>query len=165
MTEQQHDAASDAEILFPDEFVTIEGEAVLVREFRYLEGLRAIALARPLLNSLAELLEGSEIDALALDGLIAEHYTAWIELISISTAQPAAWIEGLSSREGQLLSMTFWRVNARFFMERLVFGGALARTMQQMVNPAHSQKSASASSSTPSSSPATAATPATSADD
>lgn len=166
MTEHdnQKDPTSDAEILFPDEFVTIEGDAVLVREFRYLEGLRAIALARPLLNGLAELLEGGEIDALALDGLIAEHYTAWIELISISTDQPAAWIEGLSSREGQALSMTFWRVNSRFFMERLVFGGALARTMRQMVNPAL-PRSGSPSSSTPSSSPATGATPARSATD
>lgn len=156
MTEHEQDAPgqSDAEILFPDEMVTVEGEELLVREFRYLEGLRAIALARPLLQGLAELLEGGEIDALGLDGLISEHHQAWIELIAISTGKPQAWIEGLRDRDGQALSMAFWRVNSAFFMRRLVFGGALARAMQQMASP-----SASASSSTPSSAPATGETP------
>ena len=164
MSEQQAPAAdvaaSDVETLFPDEAVPVEGEEILVREFRYLEGLRAITLARPLFADLAKILEGGEIDALALDGLIAEHHEAWIQLMAISTGEPAAWIEGLRDRDGQALSMTFWRVNSAFFMRRLVFGGALARAMRQMVSP-----SPSASSSTPSSPAATDATPASSPGD
>ena len=157
MSEQEHDSARDAEILFPDETLEIAGETIKVREFRYLEGLRAIALARPLLQGLAELLEQGELDALALDGLIAEHFTAWIALMAISTGKDEAWIEGLRDRDGQTLSMTFWRVNSGFFMRRLVFGGALARAMRQMVNPP--SQSPSANSSTPSSPEATGETP------
>lgn len=154
------EAASDIEILFPDETLEIAGKTVEVREFRYLEGLRAIALARPLLQGLAEMLEDGEFDALALDGLIADHHEVWIQLMAISTDQPATWIEGLPSREGRRLGMTFWRVNSRFFMEPLVFGGALARAMRQMANPSPSR-----SSSTPSSPEATDATPASSPGD
>ncbi|NAW33246.1 DUF6631 family protein [Halomonas alimentaria] len=153
------EAASDIEILLPDEAVTIEGEEILVREFRYLEGLRAIALARPLFAELARILEEGEIDALALDGLIAEHHEAWIQLMAISTGKDESWIEGLRDRDGQTLSMTFWRVNSGFFMRRLVFGGALARAMRQMVAPTTGNPSPSPSSSTPSSVAATDATP------
>ncbi|MDX1464125.1 MAG: DUF6631 family protein [Halomonas sp.] len=160
----EHRPEQDPEILFPDETLEIAGETIEVREFRYLEGLRAIALARPLLKALAELLEDDELDALALDGLIAEHYTAWIALMAISTGKDEAWIEGLRDRDGQTLSMTFWRVNSSFFMRRLVFGGALARAMRQMVAPTTGNPSPSARSSTPSSVAATDATPESSPD-
>lgn len=152
---------NDPEILFPDEMVTIGGEQIEVREFRYLEGLRAIALAKPLIAELAKLLEGGDIDAIALDALIANHYQAWIEMISMSTGKPVSWVEELRDRDGQALGMTFWRVNSGFFMRRLVFGGALARAMQQLVNPPL-KKSGSPKFSTPSSSPATDTTPPTS---
>ena len=88
---------------------------------------------------------------------IRDSYSAWIELISLSTGQPIPWIEGLRDRDGQALSMTFWRVNSGFFTRRLVFGGALSRAMRQMLNPA--SPSPSPSSSTPSSPVATDATP------
>lgn len=160
MSESANKMASDADILFPDETLEIAGQTIEVREFRYLEGLRAIALARPLLEDLAKTLEEGDLDALALEGLLGEHSAAWISLMSISTGQPREWIEGLRNREGQRLSMTFWQVNSGFFMRRLVFGGALARAMRQMVSP-----SPSGSSSTPSSPEAMDATPASSPGD
>ncbi len=80
--------------------------------------------------------------------------------MTISTGRPVEWIESLSDRDGQTLSMTFWRVNSGFFMRRLVFGGALAKTLQHLVNP-----SPSAPSSTPSSEPDTGGTPTTSPGD
>jgi hypothetical protein len=154
------DNANDLEVLFPDETLNIAGEQVEVREFRYLQGLQALPLARPILVGLGELLQDQTLDPLALEALIAEHQDAWLALIAISTGRPVAWIQGLRDGEGMRLSLAFWRVNAGFFMRRLVFGGALAVALKQRVSP-----SPSASSSTPSSAPATAATPATSPSD
>ena len=146
---------NDAAILFPDETVEIDGEQVTVREFRYLEGLRAAALARPLLAGLREIIEtDDDIEPEALDALIGEHTDIWVQLIAMSTGLSAERIGELSDRDGVTLSMAFWRVNGPFFTRRLLLASAVASGL--------SGRSRSRKSSTSSSAPATAATTGTS---
>lgn len=117
----------DAAILFPDETLTLAGEEVMVREFRYAEGLRAAALARPLLAGLRALIEAQgDIEPEALDGLIGEHQAVWVDLLAMSAGRDAEWVGGLTDRDGLALSMAFWRANGPFFTRRLVVAAALA---------------------------------------
>ncbi|MBB3231703.1 DUF6631 family protein [Halomonas stenophila] len=153
-----HRPEQDPEILFPDETLRIGGEKIRVREFRYAEGLRAIALGRPILAALREHLEADDIEPEVLDGVIAEHSDAWLQLIAMSIGKDVAWVEQLADADGLSLSMAFWRVNSAFFMRRLVLGGGLAGGLKSLA----ANLSPSPRSSTPSSMPATDATPPTS---
>jgi hypothetical protein len=160
MSEAQQEEGSgveDAEILFPDETLELSGEQVTVREYRYLEGLRASVVARPILAGLRELIEaceGREIDPEALDELIGEHAEAWVGLIALATGRDPQWIKSLSDGDGLNLSLAFWRVNGPFFTRRLVIAGALRQGLRGL--------SRSPRSSTSSSGPATDETPPTS---
>lgn len=144
---------SDAEILFPDETIEVGGKSVTVREFRYVEGLKAAAIARPFLAGLrAFISEREEIDPESLDALIGVHSDVWVQLISISTREPIDWLVNLSDEDGLELSMTFWRVNASFFTRRLVMGSVVAMKMRSE-SPTPSQNSSqpdSAKTTTPS---------------
>ena len=123
----------DAEVLFSDEPVEVAGETVTVREFRYLEGLRAAAVARPILAALRELMD--EFDTMApesIDALIGEHHDAWVQLLAMSTDKDPEWVKGLPDREGLELSMVFWRVNGPFFTRRLILAGAMQRGLDSL---------------------------------
>jgi hypothetical protein len=140
---------SDAEVLFAGEEITIGGETIMVREFRYLEGLKATAIARPILAGLRALIEArADFAPEALDALISEHHEAWLALISMSTGRPVEWIATLNDKAGIALSLTFWSVNGPFFTRRLVLAGALAAELGKL---SRSRKSS------PSSSPADSA--------
>lgn len=134
--------------------MTVGGEAVEVREFRYLEGLQAAGLARPVLAGLRELIEAEgEIQLEALDALIGAHADTWLTLIGMSTGRDLEWLAALSDQDGLALSLAFWRVNGPFFTRRLV----LAAAAKGQATPSRSPKS-----SPPSSAPATEATTTTS---
>ncbi|GEK71599.1 MULTISPECIES: DUF6631 family protein [Halomonas] len=156
MSEQQ--AEQDPEILFPDETLCICGEEIRVHEFRFAEGLRAIALARPILSALREIPEGED-DPELVDHVLADHLDAWLALIAMSTDKDVAWVRSLPDADGQSLSMVFWRVNGAFFMRRLVLAGGLADSIRGVANLCPSRKSSPSSSP-----PDTAEAPTTSAD-
>lgn len=149
------DESQDAEVLFPDREVSVGGETVTVREFRFGELGRVTPIARPLLDALGAIAGGVDpADDLGLwESIVAEHHDACVELIAISTGRPASWVRGLIDGDGQALMMTFWAVNASFFLRRLV-----SRELQRRA----AGRSASSTSSRPSSAPDTAETPPTS---
>lgn len=120
----------DAEILFPDQTLEVGGEQVTVREFRYAEGLQAAVIGKPIMTTLRRLIQGDdEIDAEAIDDLIAEHADTWMQLISLSTGKGVEWISKLGNDDGMLLSMVFWEVNGPFFMKRLVMAATVGQTL------------------------------------
>lgn len=126
-------APEDAEILFSDETITIGKEQIVVREFRYLEGLAATPIARPIIQGLRELVAHSgDFEPEALDELIATNRDAWLELVSMSTGKPVEWIAGLRDRAGTDLSLAFWRVNGPFFTRRLQLATALAAGLARL---------------------------------
>lgn len=118
-------AVSDLEMLSPDRTLELEGRAVTVRAFRFIEGLRATPLARPIvadLRALAERQDGIAADDI-LD-LLSRHAEVWLELIALATGESVAWLRERPDEQAIALAMTFWQVNAGFFMTRL---GLMAR--------------------------------------
>lgn len=157
---QQPDPAADLDLLFPDREVTVadpETEIpvdLTVREFRFREGLEAQALARPLIDALAEIIEGDdEIGAEAIAGALAEHADTWLELIARASGVPPGWLASLADADGDALSEAMWDANRAFFTRRAV-AAVTARVKKRMAAAAESP---SPKSSTASSAPDTGA--------
>lgn len=140
------DKADDVEVLFADEEITLAGESIVVREFRYSDGLKAAALARPLFVDLREMMQNqaADIEAEALDCLIGTHHGIWMQLIAMSTGQTVEWVQALPDRHGVALSMAFWRVNGPFVTRRLVLAGAVAAGLERLFRSRRSSRSSSA---------------------
>lgn len=162
------DTGADAElaVLFPDVDVTVRdpdtGASVelTVREFRFLEGLRAQVLAQPFIAALADAVgtgdEGA-LDAPAIAAVLAEHAALWLELVARACERDAAWLARLADADGDRVSEAMWSANGDFFMRRVVASVA-ARTRAE-------NRSSSPSSSTSSCAPDTGAdTPASPSD-
>ena len=136
MSESPHDAAAELAVLFPDVELTVRdpdtGEAVAltVREFRFLEGLRAQALAGPFVEGLAELVGTGDIDALdpaAIAGLMNDHAEVWIALTARACDREPEWLARLSDIDGDALSEAMWSANSGFFTRRVVASVVAAR--------------------------------------
>ncbi|MBA1147422.1 hypothetical protein H0Z60_10175 [Ectothiorhodospiraceae bacterium WFHF3C12] len=151
MTEQD---AEDLEVLLPDRTLTVGGEEITVREFRFGDSFRVVPLARPILADLAALrgTESNGEDLAVFEDLLARHWERILDLIAISADRPREWIERLPDQDGQTLAWTFWAVNGPFFMRRLV-ADELTRTSRKESGPG------SSTSSTPSSQAGTGGMP------
>lgn len=139
MGEQKAD--DDSQVLYPDATITIDGRDIEVREFRYEEGLRAAAIARPIITAMRDMLpeNDSEIDLTALEQIMGDNAQAWMELIALSTGQDVDWLRSLSDRDGLNLSILFWEVNAPFFTRRLVLAAASEQEASRSPSPKSSQ--------------------------
>jgi len=142
------DGEDDLAILFPDRHVTIAGKAVVMREFRWAEGLRLQALIAPIVQHLAHLAEQGELmQAAALDALFADHADDLLLLIATACDQPVEWVTALSDRDGSNLRLLWWTVNVPFFATR-VRERLQANHLHQLAGPMSSP-----SSSTPDTTP------------
>lgn len=113
---------AEPDIIFPDRTLPIGGEEVAVHEFRYLEGLRAAAVAQPLLSDLLTLIQNEDAMGLPeLDRIIENNADVWVQLLAMSIGKTADWLAGLSDKDGTLLSMTFWEINGPFLLRRVAF--------------------------------------------
>ena len=159
-------------VLFPDRDVTVRDPdtgaevSLTVREFRFREGLEATALARPLLAALAALVpsaedgtdvEGEGPDALAIEGVLANHVALWLELSARACGRDADWLARLGDADGRALSEAMWGANGGFFLRRVVAQVA-SQARGRRVSPLRSP-----ACSTSSSAPATATATSTSA--
>ena len=145
-TTAKTEPASDLDILAPDCTVHIGGEEVTVKEFTFLTGLRAEAVARPIIKELAQRYLSADNQEPPLDDLaetFGRNADAFLELLTISTGKERAWLEGLTDMEGRLLMLTFWTVNSAFFMSRLVLGAiaSLAAQRKERPEPSDGEKS------------------------
>jgi len=148
-----HAPADELDVLFPDVDLTVRdpdtGAAVelTVREFRFLEGLRAQATARPFTEALAEVIgtaDESALDAPAIAGVLAEHGETWLALTAAACDRDPEWLARLRDVDGDAVSEAMWSANGGFFMRRVVAAVAAARKGVK-------RGSRSPSSSTPSS--------------
>ncbi len=115
----------EEEILFPDIDLELDGHPVKISEYRFIDGMKVNVLARLMLVDLAALFStaGADHDAIsmpALNAIFGQHAEVVLELIALSTGENPLWIADLSDDDGQLLLMTWWRVNSAFFTRRLV---------------------------------------------
>lgn len=139
------DDTNDLDVLLPDRDIEIGGEQVTVREFSFVQGLKAEPLVRPMVADLQALF-AEDADEVVEFSRLAEvfgrHAEAFLGLIALSCGRPSDWLERLSDGDGQLLAMTFWTVNSRFFTRRLV---------TRALTAAHRAAASSAAASAPSS--------------
>lgn len=136
--------SNDAEILYPDQALEIDGQRLVVREFRYREGLEIMGLARPFLSGLNGLMESGVVSPEDLDGLIAEHRDIWLTMVARSCGRDFDWVAALPDRSAMELQMAFWGANSGFFTRRLLFRAALAAGLDR--KPSASRKSSPRSS-------------------
>ncbi|MYE01468.1 MAG: hypothetical protein F4Y03_09335 [Alphaproteobacteria bacterium] len=156
--------AAELEALFPDRDVTVrdpdtgEDVTLTVREFRFLDGLRAQVLARPIVEALAGIAEDpAAIDAPAVADVLGQHAELYLQLIALAIkARDPDWFARLRDVDGDAVSMAMWEVNSGFFMRRVI-SLLVARKRKAAGSP-------SGASSTPSSGPGTAADTTTSPD-
>lgn len=131
------------EVLFSDQVVVIGGQEITVREFRFLEGLKVAAEARPIIAGLRDLAKSGTPPAEAIDQLISEHAELWVRLVARACDRDAAWVAALPDTEASALNLAFWGTNGRFFGRRLVLHAALD---QAATKPSAGVRSSSISS-------------------
>jgi hypothetical protein len=124
----------DLQILHPDMDIKINGEALTVREYGFVEGLRLRPLIKPILAAITELFDsGAEVTVDHVLGLLADHYETALQLVAVSIDRDMAWMESLGDKEGQELMMVWWAVNGPFFVrsvKRAKLAQALTRSRQ-----------------------------------
>jgi hypothetical protein len=114
---------ASAEILFPDRTVETRSGPVTVREFRFLESLRATLVSRPLIESLAALFrsaEGGHVPLIDVLAVFAAHPDIVLDLLELATGRSRDEIAIQSIADGHALLMALWEANQDFFTEQLL---------------------------------------------
>lgn len=124
----------EANVLHPDETIQILGSTlrvvhveteameVRVREFTFGQEMEIEPDAQPIIEAMGEVLDENP-DALNWNQLIAaaaRQPQAFKKLLSVSTGLTPEQLDGLKSRDGRMVVVTFFRVNWDFFLDRLV---------------------------------------------
>lgn len=149
--------ANDLAVLQPDHEITIAGEVITVREYRFFEGLKLRAKAKPFFDDLYALFDQSAA-APSFDDVcdvLGRHEQAVVDMVAQASGCNEAWIRALDDQDGDALLLTWWLANAGFFIRRVMRRAAQARF-------ASASQSAGDGSSTSSSPADTSASPLTS---
>lgn len=133
---QGNAAAPDLEVLHPERDVKLSVGEFTVREYGNVEWLRLLPQAEPLVTSLAEMLQAlmapSYEDVLMA---IARHTDALLPLVAQAVDQDMDWIETLQGNDLENLLMTWWGVNAHFFVRRAQNRVAVTYQEQALARP------------------------------
>ncbi|WP_170563020.1 DUF6631 family protein [Ruegeria atlantica] len=120
-------ATDEAAILLPDRDLEITDPktgkpvTVTVREFRFLDGLKVQAEARPLIEAMAALIdEDGGMTPARLGEVLGRHADLWIGICAVATGREAEWIARVREPEAGAFSMAVWQVNSGFFTARLL---------------------------------------------
>lgn len=148
----------DLAILHPERSLTLAGREITVREYGHIEGLRLLAWAKPFTDGLyATIACGSQAPNVAtMAALLATHADLVRDMAAQAADVEPQWVEILNDVDGDLLIMTWWQVNAGFFIRRL-----LARAAAEKLEE---RQRAGAASTPHSSEPDSGALPTTSDD-
>jgi len=119
-----NDTADDLGILHPDQTITLAGEEITVREFPHIDGIKAGAIARAMIEDLGAAIDAdaASVDYGTVEDVFSRHTDTLVRLESMSTGKPEDWVRALNDADGRVLDMTFWVVNSGFFTRRLVTG-------------------------------------------
>jgi len=142
--EKEKGEQNEGEILHPERELMLNGELVIVNEFSFLQGMKADALAQPLIADMSALFHKDEHSAdpsyASLTAMFDKHADIVMQLLSLATGKNIEWIEQLGDTEGQSLLMTFWSINSHFFINRLLIMGtehSMAITPASVASTAH----------------------------
>lgn len=109
--------ADDLEILHPEREVTIAGRRLVVREYGFIEGLRLLPLADPLIEDLrAHLEDGQPWGVQAVHAMLGRHAEAVVQLVAMAADVEPEWIDSLDQDAGTALMFWWWTVNGPFYM-------------------------------------------------
>lgn len=140
---KQGQADKDAEILFPEADLTINGEVITVNEIKFTQGLKIGAQIKPMINALADLFnEEEEPEFEDIAAIFAANDQALKQMISLTTGKDLEWIDSLGDSDGQNLMMTVWMVNRDFFTRRVVSKGMAAHLKSRQNQSALEKSSA-----------------------
>lgn len=126
----------EADILFPERDLVINGKTITVREFTYLQSLQAASEAKSFIAALSDLVndETTMIDLAALDGVANDHSDCWIALLAKASSKDADWVAGLNDADGNLLAMAFWEINGPFLWRRVAAAKAVKAQIPAAAN-------------------------------
>lgn len=123
---------NELDVLHPERHLVLGGRKVVVREYGHVEWMRLLPRSEPLVAAIADALEAGRDptyeEALAV---LAEHIDALAPLVAQAADLDEAAHAALNPSEGELLVMTWWGVNGRFFVERAVNRVAVSRRERQ----------------------------------
>ncbi len=134
--EAQPDPAEELAIIKGQTEVQLsDGRTVTVREYRaFFEGLKVDAIAAGFEADLAAALDGMQPTEpgalLQLGAVFGAHPGVLIELLAMATDLEHEDIQCLPDADGQTLLVTWWGLNANFFMRRVVLAMAAQRRAQ-----------------------------------
>lgn len=118
----------EEDIILPNRTITVGGEELEVKEFTLIQGMKLTEIMRPMLDDfLAAFQNTTEPDLDVLDGVLARHTQATMQMLALAVNKPVKWVFDLPYADGQVLLNEFWRVNSGFFT--LLLGRR--RAMQQ----------------------------------
>ena len=131
-------ASNDLAVLQPNRTLPIGERMVTVREIGFFESLRLHSDIAALVAELVDQTEDGSIDLARLHLVCAQQPTATIALLAQACDQPVEWVQALSGAHGDLLLLTFWAVNADFFLQRVLAALELKRAIPATTGPASS---------------------------
>lgn len=121
---------SDMEVLHPEQIVLLGGKPVTIREYGNLEWLRALPKAAPLVDAIADMLDGAEEPTYEpVLATIAAHVDGLLPLIVQAVDRDLVWFESLPTGDAELLLMAWWGVNGHFFVQRASNRVSVARAI------------------------------------
>ena len=134
----------EAEVLFPDVDVEVRDPdtggtvEVVVREFRFAEGLKVRAQCRGLVAALGQWAAREDGEPEEYDAIIAANAEAWIRLIARAVDRPEEWVAALSDEDGSKLDVAMWEANGPFFVRRIMSAmrtQTIAGTLSELRGP------------------------------
>ncbi|WP_408951557.1 DUF6631 family protein [Lysobacter sp. Hz 25] len=131
-------AADDLVVLQPHRVLPLGDRSVTVRELGFFESLQLHGAIAALVGDLVEQTDDGNIDLARLHRVCAQHPEATIALLAQTSDQPVEWVRSLPGVQGDLLLLTFWAVNADFFLQRVIAALELRRADPATTGPASS---------------------------
>jgi hypothetical protein len=128
----------DLTVLHPHRVLPLGDRTVTVRELGFFESLRLHAQIAALVADLIEHTDDGNIDLGRLHRVCAQHPEATVELLAQAGDQSVEFVHSLSAAHGDLLLLTFWAVNADFFLQRVLSALELQRQAAATNGPASS---------------------------
>ncbi|WP_223619002.1 DUF6631 family protein [Lysobacter sp. ESA13C] len=130
--------ADDLIVLQPNRVLSLGEHTVTVRELGFFESLRLHSEIAALVADLVEQTDDGNIDLGRLHRVCAQHPDATVELLAQVSDQPVELVHSLNAAQGDLLLLTFWAINADFFLQRVIAALELRRATPAATGPASS---------------------------
>lgn len=120
--DQQTEQQDELTILFPEQYLTLNGEEVKVKEYSLAQQLQYRHKMTPFIEYLRQCL-GDEQGEFNMDKLLdclAQDYQNVLELVALSINKPVDFVANLTGEEAEQLLLSWWAVNSDFFTLKAV---------------------------------------------